>query len=139
MASMSISMPFGFAAASPASIKPKVGTVCFGVAASQGALLLAGGEKGMRYAMPNACIVIHQPQSGCGGHVEDVRRQVKEAVQFEVLPLFHSWRSVLSGNVLGPVLSQEPFVPVVKLVMVPGERAIKSFLGLEGNSNFKMH
>ncbi|KAI0497622.1 hypothetical protein KFK09_020854 [Dendrobium nobile] len=62
-------------------IKPKVGTVCFGVAASQGALLLAGGEKGMRYAMPNARIMIHQPQTGCGGHVEDVRRQVKEAVQ----------------------------------------------------------
>ncbi|KAL0334751.1 UNVERIFIED_CONTAM: ATP-dependent Clp protease proteolytic subunit, chloroplastic [Sesamum radiatum] len=47
-------------------IKPKVGTVCFRVAASQGALLLAGGEKGMR-------VVI--------GHVEDVRRQVNEAVQ----------------------------------------------------------
>lgn len=62
-------------------IKPKVGTVCFGVAASQGALLLAGGEKGMRYTMPNSRIMIHQPQSGCGGHVEDVRRQVKEAVQ----------------------------------------------------------
>ncbi|KAF4392730.1 hypothetical protein F8388_010753 [Cannabis sativa] len=46
-------------------IKPKVGTVCFGVAASQGALLLAGGEKGMRYSMPNT----------------HVRRQVNEAVQ----------------------------------------------------------
>ncbi|XP_019166044.1 PREDICTED: ATP-dependent Clp protease proteolytic subunit 6, chloroplastic [Ipomoea nil] len=62
-------------------IKPRVGTVCFGVAASQGTLLLAGGEKGMRYAMPNARIMVHQPQSGCGGHVEDVRRQVNEAVQ----------------------------------------------------------
>ncbi|WOL03046.1 hypothetical protein Cni_G11766 [Canna indica] len=62
-------------------IKPKVGTVCFGVAASQGALLLAGGEKGMRYAMPNARIMVHQPQSGCGGDMEDVRRQVNEAVQ----------------------------------------------------------
>ncbi|KAK8942744.1 hypothetical protein KSP39_PZI009160 [Platanthera zijinensis] len=62
-------------------IKPKVGTVCFGVAASQGALLLAGGEKGMRYAMPNARVMIHQQQTGCGGHVEDVRRQVNEAVQ----------------------------------------------------------
>ncbi|CAD5312451.1 unnamed protein product [Arabidopsis thaliana] len=56
-------------------IKPKVGTVAFGVAASQGALLLAGGEKGMRYAMPNTRVMIHQPQTGCGGHVEDVRRQ----------------------------------------------------------------
>ncbi|RZR74328.1 hypothetical protein BHM03_00035457 [Ensete ventricosum] len=62
-------------------IKPKVGTVCFGVAASQGTLILAGGEKGMRYSMPNARIMIHQPQSGCGGHVEDVKRQVNEAVQ----------------------------------------------------------
>lgn len=69
-------------------IKPKVGTVCFGVAASQGALLLASGEKGMRYAMPNARIMIHQPQSGCGGHVEDVRRQVNEAVQSRHVSLF---------------------------------------------------
>lgn len=53
-------------------IKPKVGTVCFGVAASQGALILAGGEKGMRYAMPNARIMIHQPQSGCGVWVYNV-------------------------------------------------------------------
>ncbi|XP_038990042.1 ATP-dependent Clp protease proteolytic subunit-like isoform X1 [Phoenix dactylifera] len=66
---------------STTEIKPRVGTVCFGVAASQGAVLLAGGEKGMRHAMPNAHIMIHQPQSGCGGHVEDVRQQVKEAVQ----------------------------------------------------------
>ncbi|KAM0062112.1 putative endopeptidase Clp [Helianthus debilis subsp. tardiflorus] len=43
-------------------IKPKDGTVCFGVAASEGSLLLAGGEKEMRYAMPNAHIMIHQPQ-----------------------------------------------------------------------------
>lgn len=45
-------------------IKPKVGTVCFGVAASQGTLLLAGGEKGMRYSMPNARIMLNQPQCG---------------------------------------------------------------------------
>jgi len=61
-------------------IKPKVGTVCFGVAASQAALLLAGGEKGMRYAMPNSRIMIHQPQGGCGGNIEDVWRQVNELV-----------------------------------------------------------
>ncbi|KAL6521356.1 ATP-dependent Clp protease proteolytic subunit 6, chloroplastic [Orobanche gracilis] len=60
-------------------IKPNVGTLCFGTAASQGALLLAGGQKGMRYAMPNARILINQPQSGFGGHVEDVRRQANEA------------------------------------------------------------
>lgn len=61
-------------------IKPKVSTVCFGIAASQGALLLAGGEKGKRFAMPNARIMIHQPQGGCGGTMDDVRRQVNEVI-----------------------------------------------------------
>jgi ATP-dependent Clp protease protease subunit len=61
-------------------IKPAVSTVCFGIAASQGALLLAGGEKGKRFAMPNARIMIHQPQGGCGGTVDDVRRQVNEVM-----------------------------------------------------------
>ncbi|KAL3689760.1 hypothetical protein R1sor_016069 [Riccia sorocarpa] len=62
-------------------IKPKVSTVCFGIAASQGALLLAGGAKGRRFAMPNARIMIHQPQGGCGGTADDVRRQVNEVMQ----------------------------------------------------------
>ncbi|XP_062213727.1 ATP-dependent Clp protease proteolytic subunit 6, chloroplastic-like [Phragmites australis] len=61
-------------------IKPKVGTVCFGVVASQAALILAGGEKGMRYAMPNARVMIHQPQGGSEGNVEEVRRQVGETI-----------------------------------------------------------
>eukprot|EP00246_Nothoceros_aenigmaticus_P004015 TRINITY_DN152_c0_g1_i1.p1 TRINITY_DN152_c0_g1~~TRINITY_DN152_c0_g1_i1.p1 ORF type:complete len:273 (+),score=31.63 TRINITY_DN152_c0_g1_i1:252-1070(+) len=61
-------------------IKPKISTVCFGVAASQGALLLAGGEHGKRFAMPNARIMIHQPQGGCGGTMDDVRRQVNEVM-----------------------------------------------------------
>lgn len=61
-------------------IKPKVGTVGFGVVASQAAIILAGGEKGMRYAMPNARVMIHQPQGGSEGNVEEVRRQVGETI-----------------------------------------------------------
>lgn len=61
-------------------IKPDVSTVCFGIAASQGALLLAGGKKGKRFAMPNARIMIHQLQGGCGGTADDVRRQVNEVM-----------------------------------------------------------
>ncbi|EEC75457.1 hypothetical protein OsI_12017 [Oryza sativa Indica Group] len=61
-------------------IKPKVGTVCFGVVASQAAIILAGGEKGMRYAMPNARVMIHQPQGVSEGNVEEVRRQVGETI-----------------------------------------------------------
>lgn len=59
-------------------IKPKVGTVCFGVAASHSALILAGGEKGMRYGMPNCRIMIHQPQGGFEGDIITVRPQAEE-------------------------------------------------------------
>ncbi|CAI5976046.1 unnamed protein product [Closterium sp. NIES-64] len=61
-------------------IKPDVQTVAFGMTASQGALLLAAGTKGKRLAMPNSRIMIHQPQGGCGGTSEDVRRQVNEVM-----------------------------------------------------------
>ncbi|CAN1745222.1 ATP-dependent Clp protease proteolytic subunit 6, chloroplastic, partial [Linum perenne] len=62
------------------TIKPRVGTVGFGMVASQAAIILAGGEKGMRYSMPNSRVMLQQPHTGCGGPVKDVRRQVDEAV-----------------------------------------------------------
>jgi ATP-dependent Clp protease protease subunit len=86
-------------------IKPAVSTVCFGIAASQGALLLAGGEKGKRFAMPNARIMIHQPQGGCGGTVDDVRRQVNEVMTSrDVLsvPLFFTHSCTLSNSYSTP-------------------------------------
>ncbi|KAH7850973.1 hypothetical protein Vadar_005352 [Vaccinium darrowii] len=61
-------------------IKPKVGTVCFGMAASHATLILAGGEKGMRYSMPNSRIMIQQSRGQCGGDVNDVKRQVDETI-----------------------------------------------------------
>src|ERR1700690_796 len=48
-------------------IRPKVSTLCIGQAASMGSLLLAGGEAGMRYALPNARIMVHQPSGGFQG------------------------------------------------------------------------
>ncbi|KAJ8441971.1 hypothetical protein Cgig2_020116 [Carnegiea gigantea] len=62
-------------------IKPKVGTVGFGVVAGHAALLLAGAEKGMRYAMPNTRIMIHQPWSGVLGDVLNITPQANEAVK----------------------------------------------------------
>ena len=53
-------------------IKPNVRTVCVGMAASMGALLLAAGEKGKRYALPNSEIMIHQPLGGRQGQSSDV-------------------------------------------------------------------
>ncbi len=54
-------------------IKPQVSTICVGMAASMGAFLLAAGEKGKRYALPNAEIMIHQPLGGASGQAEDIR------------------------------------------------------------------
>lgn len=53
-------------------IKPAVSTVCVGIAASGAAVLLAGGEKGKRYALPNAEVMIHQPWGGAQGQATDI-------------------------------------------------------------------
>lgn len=54
-------------------IKPDVSTVCLGMAASMGAVLLAGGAKGKRFALPNSEIMIHQPLGGTEGQASDIR------------------------------------------------------------------
>jgi ATP-dependent Clp protease protease subunit len=54
-------------------IKCDVSTVCIGLAASMGALLLAGGEKGKRFALPNAEMMIHQPSGGARGQATDIQ------------------------------------------------------------------
>ena len=54
-------------------IKPQVSTICVGMAASMGAFLLSAGEKGKRYALPNAEIMIHQPLGGVQGQAEDIK------------------------------------------------------------------
>ncbi|OEJ68052.1 ATP-dependent Clp endopeptidase proteolytic subunit ClpP [Magnetovibrio blakemorei] len=59
-------------------IRPKVSTVCVGQAASMGSLLLAAGEKGMRYALPNARVMIHQPSGGTQGQATDIEIQARE-------------------------------------------------------------
>lgn len=54
-------------------IKPPVSTICIGMAASMGAFLLSSGQKGKRYALPNAEIMIHQPLGGVQGQAEDIK------------------------------------------------------------------
>ena len=54
-------------------IKPQVSTICIGMAASMGAFLLSSGQKGKRYALPNAEIMIHQPLGGVQGQAEDIK------------------------------------------------------------------
>ena len=57
-------------------IKCDVSTICVGMAASMGAFLLAGGEKGKRYALKNADIMIHQPSGGSKGQATDMKIMV---------------------------------------------------------------
>jgi ATP-dependent Clp protease protease subunit len=59
-------------------IRPKVSTLCTGLAASMGSLLLAAGEKGMRFALPNARIMVHQPSGGFQGQATDIEIHARE-------------------------------------------------------------
>lgn len=62
-------------------IKPQVSTVCVGQAASMGSFLLAAGEPGMRIALPNARIMVHQPSGGARGMASDIEIQAKEILR----------------------------------------------------------
>ena len=64
-------------------IKPKVSTICMGQATSMGALLLAAGEKGKRYALPHARMMIHQPWGGVQGQAADISIQAKEILRLK--------------------------------------------------------
>ena len=54
-------------------IKPDVSTICIGMAASMGAFLLSGGQKGKRFALPNSEIMIHQPSGGARGQATEIK------------------------------------------------------------------
>lgn len=62
-------------------IKPNVATICFGQAASMGAVLLAAGTKGKRYALPHARIMLHQPWGGIEGQASDIAIQATEIIR----------------------------------------------------------
>lgn len=64
-------------------IRPKVSTLCFGQAASMGSLLLAAGEPGMRFALPNARIMIHQPSGGFQGQATDIEIHAREILSLK--------------------------------------------------------
>lgn len=62
-------------------IKPPVNTICIGQAASMGAVLLAAGEKGKRFALPNSRIMIHQPLGGVQGQATDIEIHTREILK----------------------------------------------------------
>ena len=74
-------------------IRPHVATICIGQAASMGAFLLSSGEKGKRYALPYARIMIHQPLGGAQGQATDIAIQAEE-----ILRMKKELNSILSNN-----------------------------------------
>jgi len=64
-------------------IRPDITTICIGQAASMGAFLLSSGEKGKRYALPHARIMIHQPLGGAQGQATDIEIQAKEILRMK--------------------------------------------------------
>ncbi len=64
-------------------IRPPVATLCIGQAASMGSLLLAGGEPGMRFALPHSRIMVHQPSGGFQGQASDIERHAEDIVKLK--------------------------------------------------------
>ena len=62
-------------------VKPDIATICIGQAASMGAVLLAGGAKGKRFALPHARVLIHQPLGGVQGQATDIEIQAREILR----------------------------------------------------------
>jgi len=62
-------------------IKPHVSTLCIGMAASMGAFLLAAGEKGKRFALPNSKVMIHQPLGGTRGQATEIEIHAREILK----------------------------------------------------------
>ncbi|QND52671.1 ATP-dependent Clp protease proteolytic subunit [Phyllobacterium sp. 628] len=64
-------------------IRPAVSTLCFGQAASMGSLLLTAGEKDMRFVLPNARVMLHQPSGGFQGQASDIERHAQDIIKMK--------------------------------------------------------
>ena len=82
-------------------IKPQVSTICIGMAASMGAFLLAAGEKGKRFGLPNSEIMIHQPSGGYQGQATDIH--------------IHAQRILKNKETLNRILSERTGQPIEKV------------------------
>jgi ATP-dependent Clp protease protease subunit len=79
-------------------VKSPISTICVGLAASMAAFLLAGGEKGKRFSLPNSRILIHQPMGGTQGQASDIKIQAEE-----ILRIREEMNKILSKNTGQPL------------------------------------
>jgi ATP-dependent Clp protease protease subunit len=82
-------------------IKPKIATLCIGQACSMGATILLAGEKGMRYALPNSRVMIHQPLGGYRGQATDIEIHARETMK--VKKMLHEIYAKHSGKTIAQV------------------------------------
>jgi ATP-dependent Clp protease, protease subunit len=83
-------------------IRPDVATICIGQAASMGSFLLSSGQKGKRYALPHARIMIHQPLGGAQGQASDIQIQAEEIIRMK-----HELNTILAANTGQPIKTIE--------------------------------
>jgi ATP-dependent Clp protease protease subunit len=83
-------------------VKAPVSTICVGMAASMAAFLLAGGEKGKRFSLPNSRILIHQPAGGTQGQASDIKIQAEEILQIR-----EEMNKILAKNTSQPLKTIE--------------------------------
>ncbi|MDW7739979.1 MAG: ATP-dependent Clp endopeptidase proteolytic subunit ClpP [Bacillota bacterium] len=79
-------------------VKPSISTICVGLAASFGAVLLAAGEKGKRFSLPNSRIMLHQPAGGAQGQAVDIEIHARE-----ILKIRETLNQILADNTGQPV------------------------------------
>jgi ATP-dependent Clp protease protease subunit len=64
-------------------VRPAISTMCIGMAASMGSLLLAAGNKGLRFSLPNSRIMVHQPSGGFQGQASDIERHAQDIIKIK--------------------------------------------------------
>jgi ATP-dependent Clp protease protease subunit len=91
-------------------IRPDVATLCVGQAASMGSLLLAGGAKGKRFALPNARIMVHQPSGGFQGQATDIEIHAQEILKIrQRLNEIYAGHTGQSVDQIGEALERDRF------------------------------
>ena len=92
-------------------IKPPVSTLCIGQASSMGSFLLAAGEKGKRFSLPNSRIMVHQPSAGYQGQATDIEIHAKEILSLkERLNKIYSKHTKKSDNEIKKALERDNFM-----------------------------
>ena len=96
-------------------IRPKIATMCVGQAASMGSLLLAAGEKGMRFCLPNSRVMVHQPSGGFQGQASDIALHAQEILDLKKrLNMIYVKHTDQKINVVEKALDRDNF-------MTPGD------------------